>query len=208
MALKDGRFAFVPRTSTGLTSIRSSCRSDSSYPPNGLHQGGMVQLKNGDWWFIIMQDRGAIGRVPYLVPVTWKDGWPMLGVDGKDAITYKKPEVGKTYKIQSPATTDEFSAKRLGLQWQWNHNPDNAKWSLTERPGYMRLKLRCNRPQECAQHTDTTRPGPQLRRSGRDGTCRTERRKRGGLRCISVPIRLRSRAAGKRQSQTGDVQRR
>lgn len=60
-----------------------------------------------------MQDRGAIGRVPYLVPVTWKDGWPMLGVDGKDAITYKKPEVGKTYKIQSPATTDEFSAKLL-----------------------------------------------------------------------------------------------
>lgn len=43
---------------------------DSSYPGNGLHQGGMVQLKNGDWWFIIMQDRGAIGRVPYLVPVT------------------------------------------------------------------------------------------------------------------------------------------
>ena len=132
-------------------------QDDSSYPPNGLHQGGMVQLKNGDWWFIIMQDRGAIGRVPYLVPVTWKDGWPMLGVDGKDAITYKKPEVGKSYKIQSPATTDEFSAKRLGLQWQWNHNPDNAKWSLTERPGYMRLKASLATDLKSARNTLTQR---------------------------------------------------
>ena len=55
-----------------------------SYPPNGLHQGGMVQLKNGDWWFIIMQDRGPIGRVPHLVPVKWVDGWPMLGSGGKE----------------------------------------------------------------------------------------------------------------------------
>ena len=57
----------------------------------------MVQLKNGDWWFIIMQDRGPIGRVPHLVPVKWVDGWPMLGSGGKDIITYPKPEVGKTY---------------------------------------------------------------------------------------------------------------
>lgn len=56
----------------------------SSYPPNGLHQGGMVQLKNGDWWFVIMQDRGPIGRVPCLLPVKWVDGWPMLGDNGKD----------------------------------------------------------------------------------------------------------------------------
>jgi len=112
----------------------------SSYPPNGLHQGGMVQLKNGDWWFIIMQDRGPIGRVPCLVPVKWVDEWPMLGEGGKDLITYPKPEVGKKTKIKSPATTDEFNVQKLGLQWQWNHNPDNTKWSLTERKGYMRLK--------------------------------------------------------------------
>lgn len=108
--------------------------------PNGHHQGGMVQLKNGDWWFIIMQDRGMIGRTPNLVPVTWVDGWPMLGVDGKDAVTYPKPNVGKTYPLASPDTDDEFNKKKLGLQWQWNHNPDNANWTLTERKGYMRLK--------------------------------------------------------------------
>ncbi|TAM96752.1 MAG: glycosyl hydrolase 43 family protein [Chitinophagaceae bacterium] len=116
-------------------------QDESSYPPNGLHQGGMVQLKDGSWWFIIMQDRGPIGRVPNLVPVVWKDGWPMLGEngDGKGVVTYTKPNVGKIYPIQVPATSDEFNKATLGLQWQWNHNPDNSRWSLTERPGYLRL---------------------------------------------------------------------
>lgn len=129
----------------------------SSYSPNGLHQGGMVQLKNGDWWFIIMQDRGAIGRVPVLLPVEWKDGWPMLGSGNKDVITYKKPNVGKTYPIKSPATTDEFTKQKLGLQWQWNHNPDNEKWSLTERKGYMRLKASHADSLKVARNTLTQR---------------------------------------------------
>ncbi|HJA84728.1 MAG TPA: glycoside hydrolase 43 family protein [Candidatus Bacteroides avicola] len=115
-------------------------QDDSSYPPNGLHQGGMVQLENGDWWFIIMQDRGAIGRVPHLLPVCWTDGWPMLGSNGHDVAIYRKPDTGVTCPIQSPATTDEFEDTQLGLQWQWNHNPDNSRWSLKERKGYMRLK--------------------------------------------------------------------
>ena len=112
---------------------------NNSYPPNGLHQGGMVQLKNGNWWFIIMQDRGAIGRVPHLLPVQWKDGWPMLGVSKKDVITYAKPAITNQQKISAPATSDDFSTATLGLQWQWNHNPDPNKWSLKARKGYMRL---------------------------------------------------------------------
>lgn len=130
---------------------------DSSYPPNGLHQGGMVQLKNGDWWFIIMQDRGPIGRVPCLMPVKWVDGWPMLGTEGKDVITYPKPNVGKTYPIIVPATSDEFKGKKLGLQWQWNHNPDDTKWTLTERPGYMRLKASQAKNLKEARNTLTQR---------------------------------------------------
>lgn len=112
---------------------------NTSYPPNGLHQGGMVQLENGDWWFIIMQDRGPIGRVPHLVPVTWQDGWPMLGVNGRDAITYPLPDVKRQGPIKIPATSDEFNRTQLGLQWQWNHNPDPTRWSLTERKGHLRL---------------------------------------------------------------------
>jgi Beta-xylosidase len=113
---------------------------DHTYPGNGLHQGGMVQLKDGSWWFIIMQDRGPIGRTPNLEPVTWEDGWPMLGVGAKGVGTYSKPNVRGPIPITVPATTDEFNSSALGLQWQWNHNPDNEKWSLTEHRGFMRLK--------------------------------------------------------------------
>lgn len=129
-------------------------QDDSSYPPNGLHQGGMVQLENGDWWFVIMQDRGPIGRVPYLVPVTWEDGWPMLGAGGRDVVTYPKPDVGKKAQpLSAPATSDEFDGRRLGLQWQWNHNPDPSRWSLSERRGYMRL--RASRADDLTQARNT-----------------------------------------------------
>lgn len=112
---------------------------DASYPGNGLHQGGMVRLKNGDWWFVIMQDRGPIGRVSCLVPVTWKDGWPVLGADGRDAIVYDKPKAGRSRRHCTVAASDEFDNERLGLQGQWNHNPDPERWSLTRRKGYLRL---------------------------------------------------------------------
>lgn len=130
---------------------------NSSYPVNGLHQGGMVELKNGDWWFIIMQDRGPFGRVPNLLPVEWIDGWPMMGSGNKDVITYPKPNVGKTYPVKAPATSDNFDTSTLGLQWQWNHNPDNTKWSLQERKGYMRLKASQAKSLKHARNTLTQR---------------------------------------------------
>lgn len=130
-----------------------------SYQGSGLHQGGMVELKNGSWWFIIMQDRGPIGRVPHLEPVVWKDGWPMLGKngDGKGVMVYKKPDVGQSYPITVPATSDEFNTSSLGLQWQWNHNPDNKKWSLTERKGYLRLHASFAKELTTARNTLTQR---------------------------------------------------
>ena len=64
----------------------------------------------------------------------------MVGVDGHAVVTYKKPNVGKTYPIKVLPTSDEFAGKKLGMQWGWNHNPDSTKWSLTENPGHLRLK--------------------------------------------------------------------
>lgn len=130
---------------------------DSSYPGNGLHQGGMVQLNNGDWWFIIMQDRGPIGRVAHLQPVNWEDGWPMLGDNGKDLITYSKPKVKGDTILVSPATSDDFENSKLSLQWQWNHNPDNKMWSLSECPGYMRLHASVATDLKNARNTLTQR---------------------------------------------------
>ncbi|MGD0339117.1 MAG: family 43 glycosylhydrolase [Bacteroidota bacterium] len=105
----------------------------------GIHQGALVETQTGEWWSVIFQDGGAFGRFPTLQPVTWQDDWPMVGVNGKGVVTYKKPNVGKEYPITVLPTSDEFDSTTLGMQWGWNHNPDSTKWSLTQNPGYLRL---------------------------------------------------------------------
>lgn len=74
----------------------------------GLHQGVLIQTQTGEWWSIIFQDGDAFGRFPTLQPVTWQDDWPMVGVDGKGVITYKKPNVGKEYPIKTLPTSDDL----------------------------------------------------------------------------------------------------
>lgn len=113
---------------------------DDSYLGTGLHQGALIQTQTGEWWTIIFQDGGAFGRFPSLQPVTWIDDWPMVGINGKGVITYRKPNVGKQYPIKILPTSDEFDSTKLGLQWGWNHNPEPDKWSLTENPGNLRLR--------------------------------------------------------------------
>ncbi len=111
---------------------------------NGPHQGAWVETQKGQSWFIHFQDRGAYGRVDLLEPMKWKDGWPLIGVNqnsegaGEPVMSYKKPEVGKTYPIQVPQTSDEFNSTTLGLQWQWSGNP-GATWLFTSGAGYLRL---------------------------------------------------------------------
>jgi beta-xylosidase len=114
--------------------------SDSSKNVNfGIHQGALIQTQAGEWWTILFSDRGPFGRFPSLQPVTWVDGWPMVGVNGKALITYKKPNVGKNHPIKTLPTSDEFEINTLGMQWGWNHNPDTTKFSLTQRKGFLRL---------------------------------------------------------------------
>ena len=111
---------------------------------NGPHQGAWVETKSGESWFIHFQDRGAYGRVDLLEPMKWKDGWPVIGADssgsgiGQPVLTYKMPNVGRTYPIKVPQTSDEFNNERLGLQWQWQANP-GATWLFTSGDGYLRL---------------------------------------------------------------------
>ena len=112
---------------------------------NGPHQGGWVELENGENWFIHFQDLDVYGRIAHLQPVTWKDGWPTMGenVDsgycGQPVMEYKKPNVGKEYPITVPPTSDDFDSETLGLQWQWQANYKNEWYSLTENKGKLRL---------------------------------------------------------------------
>lgn len=104
----------------------------------GVGQGCIVEGQDGRWHALIFQDRGGIGRVPCLMPCTWTaDGWPMLG----DAEGRVPNDLSLPYMpMDGICGSDDFSAKELSLYWQWNHNPENKAWSLTERPGWLRLK--------------------------------------------------------------------
>jgi|WetSurMetagenome_2_1015567.scaffolds.fasta_scaffold23929_1 beta-xylosidase len=114
-------------------------------PVNGPHQGSWIDLANGDWWFMHFQSRENIGRVVHLQPMRWKDDWPVIGADldmngiGEPVYVWKKPDVGATYPISAPQTSDEFSTRQLGFQWAWNHNPVNDAWSLTTNPGFLAI---------------------------------------------------------------------
>ena len=102
-------------------------------------QGTIVDTPDGDWYGIIFQDRGGVGRVLTVMPCRWINGWPMLGDENGKVPETVRPLVGG-----QPATSivksDDFSADKLGLHWQWNHNPINEAWSLIERTGHLRLK--------------------------------------------------------------------
>ncbi|MBV5283685.1 MAG: glycoside hydrolase 43 family protein [Paludibacter sp.] len=108
----------------------------------GVAQGGIVDTPDGKWFAYMFQDHGSVGRIPYLVPMKWVDGWPVLGVNGKVPDTLDLP--ASKGLIPGIVNNDEFTRKKgepaLPLVWQWNHNPDNKLWSVTERKGFLRLK--------------------------------------------------------------------
>lgn len=107
----------------------------------GVAQGGIVQTAEGDWYSLMFQDYHGVGRIPVLVPVVWgEDGWPVFGNAGK-SVNKVLPMPIKGGERKSIVASDEFdSGAKLRLEWQWNHNPDNDLWSLTDRKDYLRLK--------------------------------------------------------------------
>lgn len=112
---------------------------------NGPHQGAWVGTPSGQSWFIHFQEKEPYGRIVHLQPMQWHDDWPVMGVDtdgdgcGEPVLSYAKPDVGRTWPVVTPVDTDEFDSGQLGLQWQWNANPD-IRWSIMLRDkDYLRL---------------------------------------------------------------------
>ena len=103
----------------------------------GVAQGNLIDTPTGDWYALLFKDSGAVGRIPYLVPVRWENGWPVFGVNGR--VPQQLGFVVENHGLNGVVTSDEFNSTRLPLQWQWNHNPDNSGWSLQARPGFMRI---------------------------------------------------------------------
>ena len=132
---------------------------------NGPHQGALVDTPDGEWWFYHFQETPVLGRVVHLQPARWRDDWPLIGVDidgngiGEPVRVWQKPTLarkedgGRRNEVSSYvpfACDDDFSyapsrlycppfSRGLAPVWQWNHNPDDTHWSLSERQGWLTI---------------------------------------------------------------------
>jgi beta-xylosidase len=104
----------------------------------GIAQGGIVDTPDGRWYTYLFGDRGAVGRIPYILPMRWEDGWPFVGTGAK--IPVDAALLAAQTDLKGIVRSDEFRGKKLGIEWQWNHNPDSSLWSLGDRPGWLRLR--------------------------------------------------------------------
>ena len=113
-------------------------------PVNGPHQGAWVELANGESWFLHFQEKQPYGRIVHLQPAQWKNDWIVIGEDkdgdgtGQPVMEWAKPDVGKSYPVTVPQTSDEFESVEPGRQWQWHANPAPT-WAFANTGGFLRL---------------------------------------------------------------------
>ncbi|HPR33973.1 MAG TPA: family 43 glycosylhydrolase, partial [Prolixibacteraceae bacterium] len=156
---KDGYYYILAPAGGVPTGWQTVLRSRNIYGPyeskvvmhtgntaiNGPHQGGLVELGSGEWWFMHFQDRDMYGRIVHLQPVSWVDGWPLIGIDtnddgiGEPVAGFRKPDAAIPSTPQAPQTSDEFNESRLGRQWQWHANPKTEWYSLNPAKGTLRM---------------------------------------------------------------------
>ena len=104
---------------------------------NGVAQGGIFDTPDGKWYALLFRDSGPVGRMSHLVPMEWKDGWPVPTSGSKAPSTIDLPE--SPLPGYGMVTSDDFESSELALEWQFNHNPDNKNWSLSANPGFYRI---------------------------------------------------------------------
>ena len=156
---KVGDYYYIYATYGGWPSGQAVFRSKNPFGPyeekmvveksydgkvNTIHQGALVEDVSGNWWTIMQEDLGALGRMPNLQPMKWTDDWPVLKKSGAPYQSFvskvAKPAAKGNVTVKRLPTTDVFRTYPIGMQWEWNHKPDNTAWSLFERPGWLRLK--------------------------------------------------------------------
>lgn len=144
-----GEYYYIYATYPGWPARQTILRSKDIWGPyeekmvladgTATHQGALIQTQEGEWWTLLFRDNGPLGRMPFLLPVKWEEGWPVIGTDGKAGMKYEKPNIATDSNITPLPTDDPFRNFILAPQWGWNHNPDDSKWSLTRNPGHLRL---------------------------------------------------------------------
>lgn len=130
--------------------------SDLNGRNSGVAQGGIVDTPSGEWYAVLFQDHGAVGRIPVLVPVAWKNDFPVFGENGRvpEKVTVETEKAA--YSYEPLWCSDNFAYEpeadgsvRLKKAWQWNHTPEAALWSVTEKPGTLRIRSGKLSPNVC-----------------------------------------------------------
>lgn len=136
---KRREVCYRSRSLMGPYECKVILEDDMWLPDRGVAQGPLFSDADGNWYAMMFQDSGAIGRVPFLMTVRWVDGWPVLGENGRvpECLDVPFEEVVTEEVIQNDGFA--HSENELKKVWQWNHSPDHTAWSFTERPGYLRL---------------------------------------------------------------------
>jgi len=162
-------------------------------PIQGPHQGGYVETPSGEGWFAHFNSTGAFGRIVHLQPVRWIDDWPLVGQPipdkqaGQPVLRWRMPDTGAGPTRDRLQASDEFATRTLGLQWSWNHNPLDSAWSLTQRPGWLRLTALPASQLVNARNTLTQiLQGPRMRVTARLDVSRMAEGQRAGLTLFGV----------------------
>ena len=162
-------------------------------PVQGPHQGGYVETPSGEGWFAHFNSTGAFGRIVHLQPVHWIHDWPLVGQPvpdkqaGQPVLRYRMPHTGAAPTIDRLQDSDEFASRTLGLQWSWNHNPLDSAWSLSQRPGWLRLTAMPAEHLVTARNTLTQiLQGPRSRITTRLDVSRMTEGQRAGLTLFGV----------------------
>ncbi|BAM48505.1 glycoside hydrolase family 43 protein [Amphibacillus xylanus] len=118
---------------------------DRNYCGQGVAQGGIVDTPDGDWYAILFQDHGAVGRIPILLPIKWENDFPVFGAEGKVPTDFTTKSTRPNYSYQPLVNSDDFKQRydnTYGLApiWQFNHEPIESDFSINEDKGYFELR--------------------------------------------------------------------
>ena len=137
---------FVSDSLEGIFTGKDVLDDDHGFQNAGIAQGGLVDTPEGDWYAMLFQDHGAIGRCPVLVPVEWENDFPVFGYEGKVPLELEIRSTKQNHSYAPLTDSDSFSYEpnpdgsvSLKNVWQWNHIPDNSLWSVTDKPGALRV---------------------------------------------------------------------
>lgn len=145
---------FVSESLDGTFVGRDVLDDDMGYCNQGVAQGGIVDTLDGKWYGILFQDRGAVGRIPVLIPVTWQDDVPVFGENGHIPEQFEIKSTRPDYKYRPLVQSDDFKGNTggsgkeeygcFGMKsvWQFNHEPDLSLVHWDKARGVLQIKTR------------------------------------------------------------------